>query len=78
MKVWDNVAQEWSNTATKEVTISPEAETKDDSESELELEDEPDADFVAHFFLRFDHFSSVTSVSYLDHFSSAHLLLTDT
>jgi hypothetical protein len=37
VKVWDNVAQEWSNTATKEVTISPQAETKDDSESELEI-----------------------------------------
>ena len=28
VKVWDNVAQEWSNTAIKEVTISPQAETK--------------------------------------------------
>ena len=37
VKVWDNVAQEWSNTATKEVTITPQAETKDDSESELEI-----------------------------------------
>ena len=37
VKVWDNVAQEWSNTAIKEVTISPQAETKDDSESELEI-----------------------------------------